>query len=207
MIANSTPEGSAPRRRSARGEAARERILHAAVEAFAQDGYQGCSLARIASEVGLSQAGLLHHFPTKEDLLAAVLDERDRLDTRRFLADGAEGIDVLAALEKLVEYNTYLTGMVQSFTVLAGESTADLHPARDWFQNRYDNVREMIAAELRTGVERGEIRADTDCEGIAAELVATIDGLQLQWLLAPKKIDMPALFRQYTSRLRNAIST
>lgn len=205
MIVNSTPEKSAPRRRSARGEAARERILHAAVEAFAKDGYQGCSLARIASDVGLSQAGLLHHFPTKEDLLAAVLDERDRLDTRRFLADGAEGIEILSALEKLVEYNTYLTGMVQSFTVLAGESTADLHPARDWFQSRYDNVRAMVADELWKGIDRGEIHPDTDCTAIAAEIVATIDGLQLQWLLDPKKIDMPELFRNYTSRLRDAI--
>ncbi|WP_406689914.1 TetR family transcriptional regulator [Saccharopolyspora sp. ID03-671] len=179
--------------------------MHAAVEAFARDGYQACSLARIASEVGLSQAGLLHHFPTKEDLLAAVLDERDRLDTRRFLADGAEGIEMLTALEKLVEYNTYLTGMVQSFTVLAGESTADLHPAREWFTTRYDNVRTMIADELRKGVAHGDVRPDTDCDAIAAEIVATIDGLQLQWLLDPEKVDMPALFRAYAARLRAAL--
>jgi AcrR family transcriptional regulator len=202
VIVNSTPRGGAPRRRSARGEAARERILRAAVTAFARDGYQGCSLSRIAAEVGLSQAGLLHHFSTKEDLLAAVLDERDRTDARRFLASARAGIGVLEALEQVVECNAYLEGLVQAFTVLAGESTADLHPARDWFQGRYQRLRTLIADDLRVGVEQGEIRADADCAAVAAEVVSMMDGLQLQWLLAPEEIDMPELFRHYTRRLR-----
>ncbi|MDI2026996.1 TetR family transcriptional regulator C-terminal domain-containing protein [Saccharopolyspora sp. TS4A08] len=82
---------------------------------------------------------------------------------------------------------------------------ADLHPAREWFTTRYDNVRTMIADELRKGVAHGDVRPEADCDAIAAEIVATIDGLQLQWLLAPEKVDMPALFRAYAARLRAAL--
>lgn len=207
VIVSSPPPGSAPRRRSARGAAARERILRAATEAFAKDGFQGCSLARIASDVDLTQAGLLHHFPTKEELLTAVLEERDRLNLEHFMAVGATGLAVLDALDQLVEYNANLYGLVQAFTVLAGESTAEQHPARAWFQARYERVRTRIADDLRAGVDRNEIRAEVDCDAIATELVATMDGLQVQWLLAPDRIEMASLFRQYTKRLRDAIST
>jgi AcrR family transcriptional regulator len=44
--------------------------------------------------------GLLHHFPSKEQLLVAVLAERDRLDGIRFRLTGFRG---LAALDRLVE--------------------------------------------------------------------------------------------------------
>lgn len=206
MIVNGHPPGSTPRRRSARGDAARERILHAAGDAFARNGFQGCSLARIAADVGLSQAGLLHHFACKEDLLVAVLDERDRLNSERFLVGEVSGLAMLDALEQLVDYNTYLYGLVQAFTVLAGESTAEQHPGRPWFQRRYERVRTLIADGLRAGTKSGEIREDTDCDAIASELIATMDGLQVQWLLAPDDIDMAAAFRQYTQRLRRSIS-
>lgn len=207
MIANSPVPENHVVRRSARGAAARERILLAATEAFARDGFQGCSLARIAAEVGLSQAGVLHHFPTKEGLLVAVLDERDRLDIERFLSAGEQtGIAVLDALEKLVEYNAYLYGIVQAFTVLAGESTAEQAPGRPWFQERYQHVRGMIADALRSGVKSGEVREGVNCDAVAVELMAVMDGLQIQWLLAPDDVDMPAVFRPYVQRLRDSLA-
>jgi AcrR family transcriptional regulator len=62
------------------GRARRTRILHIAMEEFAENGYRGASLARIAERAELSQPGLLHHFHTKEELLAATLDLRDEMD-------------------------------------------------------------------------------------------------------------------------------
>jgi AcrR family transcriptional regulator len=68
---------------AARSEAARERVLQATLRALATNGYQGSSLAGIAEAAGLTTAGLLHHFPSKEQLLVAVLAERDRSDGAR----------------------------------------------------------------------------------------------------------------------------
>ncbi|MGY2061863.1 TetR/AcrR family transcriptional regulator, partial [Nocardia gipuzkoensis] len=62
-----------------RGEARKERILEVALKTFAENGFRGASIAEIADRCGLSQPGLLHHFPTKAALLSAVLDYRDRL--------------------------------------------------------------------------------------------------------------------------------
>ena len=65
------------RRGYARGRERREEILAAADAAFARHGFRGASLATIADEVGLSQPGVLHHFPSKEHLLLEVLRYRE----------------------------------------------------------------------------------------------------------------------------------
>jgi TetR/AcrR family transcriptional regulator, mexJK operon transcriptional repressor len=51
----------------------REEVLRAAREAFGERGYDGTTLADIASRVGLSPAALLRHAPGKEALFAAAL--------------------------------------------------------------------------------------------------------------------------------------
>ncbi len=153
-------------RSNARSEAARHRVLDSALRAIATNGFHGSSLAQIAADAGLTTAGLLHHFPSKEELLVAVLAERDRLDGARFgLAEaGFQGLAALDRLVQLVEHNTLVPGLVQAFTVLAGESVSDHHPARTWFQDRYPRRRANIAAALRAGIDAGEIRPDVDCD-------------------------------------------
>ena len=115
--------------RAARGAAARDRVVHSALRAYATNGYSGSSLAGIAAAAGLTNAGLLHHFPSKEELLVAVLQERDRLDGERFHLRGFVGLEALDALVQLVEANASTPGLVRAFTVLMGESAAEDHPA------------------------------------------------------------------------------
>src|SRR5580765_348839 len=110
---------------AARSEAAKERLLQAAVRALATNGYQGSSLARIAEEAGMTTAGLLHHFPNKEHLLVAVLTERDRSDGARYHLRGMQGPAALDRLVELVSYNALVPGLVRAFTVLMGESVAE----------------------------------------------------------------------------------
>ena len=59
----------------AKTEARRAEILRTALDSFAERGFQGSSLREIAEAVGLSPAGILHHFSTKEALLAAVVEQ------------------------------------------------------------------------------------------------------------------------------------
>ena len=59
---------------SAPGSTRREEILDAASALFAERGYHGASLRDISRRVGISHPGMLHHFPSKELLLGAVID-------------------------------------------------------------------------------------------------------------------------------------
>src|SRR4051794_35478696 len=61
-----------------KGRARREQILYAAQTAFASRGYRGASIAAIAEDVGLSEPGLLHYFPSKATLLLETLEFHHR---------------------------------------------------------------------------------------------------------------------------------
>ncbi|MGP4095772.1 TetR/AcrR family transcriptional regulator [Nonomuraea sp. KM90] len=185
----------------ASGAARRERILATALLEFAENGYRGASLARIAERAELSQAGLLHHFRTKELLLIAVLDYRDELDTRKFDLAPEGGIDALRALVGVVEHNSRVPGLVQLFSVISGEAVTPGHPGHDWARRRYRRLRANVAAALRRGAERGELRAGLDAEAHADRLIAMMDGLQTQWLIDPERVDMAAVFRGYVDDL------
>jgi AcrR family transcriptional regulator len=191
--------------RSARSAAARDRLVRSALQAYATNGYAGSSLSQIATAAGLTNAGLLHHFPSKEDLLVAVLQERDRVDGERFNLRGFVGLKALDALVHLVEANTSTPGLVRAFTVLMGESAAEDHPAGRWFRERYPRRCDNLAAALRAGVDRGQIRPETDCDAVAVEIIAMMDGLQVQWVLDPERVDMARLFAHYIGTVRRAV--
>lgn len=52
----------------------RDQILDEATRLFAERGYDGTSMSDLAESVGLRKASLFHHFASKEQLKAAVLD-------------------------------------------------------------------------------------------------------------------------------------
>ncbi|MGS2618613.1 TetR family transcriptional regulator [Micromonospora sp. LZ34] len=52
----------------------RTRILRAALDLFAEHGYQRTSLRQIADRLRLTKAAILYHFPAKEHLLAALIE-------------------------------------------------------------------------------------------------------------------------------------
>ncbi|OII62223.1 TetR family transcriptional regulator [Streptomyces sp. CC53] len=178
-----------------RSEERRADILRAAFEVIAERGYRGASLAAVAERAGLTQQGLLHHYPSKEALLVAVLEERDQWDTGGAGPRGREGwrLDLLASL---VEYNAMRPGIVQTFSALLGESVTEDHPARDFFTRRYTQVRQDMAAVLRA--EFGDrLPGGLAPERAAPLLTAVLDGLQYQWLLDPESVDMAAAFRDF----------
>ncbi|MFF7181328.1 TetR family transcriptional regulator [Streptomyces sp. NPDC008121] len=182
----------------ARSEERRADIVRAALEVIAERGYRGASLGSVAERVGLTQQGLLHYFPTKEALLVAVLEERDRWDTSGGRDREGWRIDLL---DSLVEYNAMRPGIVQTFSALLGESVTDGHPAREFFTERYAQVRGEMAKVLR--LEFGErLPGGLTPERAAPLLTAVMDGLQYQWLLDPGSVDMPGAFRDFLTLLR-----
>ncbi len=84
-----------------------QRVLHAALELFAEHGFEGTSLQQIADRMGVTKAAVYYHFRTKDDLLAALVGPAyDELES---LIAQAEAIPRDAArqkhaLELFVEY-------------------------------------------------------------------------------------------------------
>ncbi|MEV0992303.1 TetR/AcrR family transcriptional regulator [Streptomyces sp. NPDC049949] len=190
------------------GDARRRKILDTAVEHFAQWGFNASSLARIAQDCGITQGGLLHHFRGKEDLLLSVLAQSEQHDVERLFGEPAESVAAYyATVVALAADNARRPGLVRMYNTLVGESGNPGHPAHEYFTRRYARVLAHNLRLLEAGVERGELRPGTDCEAVARETLAVMDGLQIQWVLAPGAVDMPALLHAYLDRQLRGIST
>jgi AcrR family transcriptional regulator len=179
----------------AKGRAKRREILDHAIALFGEVGYRAASLREIATRSGISHPGLLHHFPTKEALLLAVLAHRDQVDGELFT--GSTGLDALRRLVDVVRLNTGRRGVVELFTVLSAEATTADHPAHPFFIERYRRTVAGVELAYRAARRAGTLRPDIDPAQAARHLVALMDGLQIQWLLDDCRTDMIAPVRAH----------
>lgn len=169
----------------------RQEIISAAAEIFGAKGFGGGTLQDIADQVGMTHAGILHHFGSKDQLLLEVLTRRDETDVADL--EGRRipgGVDLFRHLVRTAFANAQRAGIVQAFVVLSAESVTEDHPGRAYFENRYRTLRSDVAAAFEDlcrerGVSNPELVADA-----SASILAVMDGLQVQWLLDPGAVDL-----------------
>lgn len=195
-------ERTQPGNRRARAEARRAQIVAVAAELFARNGYRGTGLAEVAARVGISLPGVLHHFGTKEGLLQAVIEQRDA-DSEFFVMEqlGGTGADALRDLPTAARHVARLPELAKLFAVLVAENLEPGAPAHDHFVRRYRAIRALVASRIRRSQRAGETRPDVDPEQKAAEIIATLDGLNTQWLLDPESMDIVAAVESYAATL------
>jgi AcrR family transcriptional regulator len=180
-----------------KGRIRREDILTAAVEVYGEAGYHGSSLREVAKRAGITHAGLLYYFPTKEALLAAVLERRDAEDGVRLRLNEPPGREVLRHWVALAEYNVANPGIVELYSRLAAEAVAPDHPAHDYFVRHYRIARRTAYESFRALAERGELRPGVDPHIAALTFMSLSDGLQVQWLTKPDEVDLVGALRHY----------
>ena len=171
----------------------RREILQAALDCFLEKGVDTTSLREIAGRAGMTHAGLLHHFASEDDLLRALLEQRDASEAERTErpseADpvGSWRSSFLTQLLREHQGTPELTRLYAELTAAAARLD---HPAHEYFVARYAQVRATMADHFRTRAARGELAAGLDPERAAMLLAAALDGLQTQWLL---QRDLPIL--------------
>lgn len=161
-------------------------IIEAATSVFAERGYHGGSLRDISKQLGLSLTSLVHHFPTKSELLEAVLDHADATWGTSFRSDVDEQ-GVKFAILRLAQLNFDHPELLRLLAIVASEASSPVHPAHDWFVRRYQRLVRFLQQMIETDRERGRVRTDGDAAVLAKRVIAIWDGLQLQWLLDPRE--------------------
>jgi AcrR family transcriptional regulator len=180
----------------AKGEDRRQRILAVAQRLLTSSGWRNTSLAQIAREGGVSPAGLLHHFESKEQLLNAVLDIRDADDDAH--ADRAG--DLITEIAQVADRFHRSPELVGTFTVLLVENILRDAPLHDRLLKRYRSAVEIVAEIIRRGQRAGQYRADMDATVKATEIIAFINGMETTWLLDPS-IPITEVFKEYAEAL------
>jgi AcrR family transcriptional regulator len=183
------------RRQYSRTPQRRADIVAAALETFSEQGYQEASIREIARRVQLSEAGVLHHFGSKTELLLAVLRKRDAVDIANY--DTGEG--ELETMRAFIKHNLTVPGIIRLYARLSAESLEASHPAHKYFKARAEAVIARFRQRLANDQRRGLIRADVNIPEAATQLLALIDGLQLQWLM-DSSLNFLAIYDDFVSR-------
>lgn len=186
----------------------REQLLVAATSLIAERGYWALSMQDVADACDLSLTGLLHHFPSKDALLVAVLTRHDEIEVRELdeargitrppglpwespLVDW-KGVDLWAACQATVERNARQPELVRLYAMLEAESLAPYHPAHEYFIERQAHT--LALFRHLAGDKEG-------ADALARKVLALMDGLQLQWLRNPD-MDFPETWRRMAAEIR-----
>ena len=173
-------------------EQRRQEVLAAALEIFGDSGFRGSSLRQVAEKVGMTEAGILHHFKTKGQLLQAVLDLRDRESELFVPRESATGVDFLVGWMLLLRHNIAHKGIVDLYATVSAEATSESHPAHEYFKDRFAFVSNVVETAFEKLHQDGKINEGVQPHSAARIFIAISDGLQIQWLMDPG-IDMYAL--------------
>ncbi|MEV6341103.1 TetR/AcrR family transcriptional regulator [Nocardia vinacea] len=178
------PTGPGRRRRgpNASTPARRAQIVRAALDSFAQHGYERASLRDIAARAQVTHAALLRHFSGKDELLVAALNQRDEDEEKlaaQILAGGTAGESVLSEVLR-AEFDD--PDYQRNWMALAVAATDPAHPAHEFFTGR--------RARLRAHLAKGSLPTAHNSEYLSADekvtlVLAMIDGLRIQSLLDP----------------------
>jgi AcrR family transcriptional regulator len=132
-----------------------ERILDAALDAFGSRGYEATSLDDLARELGVRKQTILYWYPSKEALLAAVID-RTALEVtvrlERAVAAAGPGFGriegIVRAMSRLVARHPAMLGFVREVSRLGPPASTPLTGA---IQPLVDRASGYLAAEMDAG--------------------------------------------------------
>jgi AcrR family transcriptional regulator len=179
-----------PKRSSSRGDARKKQLIEVATRMLARNGSRGTTLSDIAAAAGVSQAAVVYHFGTKEELLHAVLDHRDEFEDTQLWRHGPDpGLAIFEIISGIVGSWHDHPEIVGLLAVLLAENVADDGLLRPRLRRNYQLTVDRIADTLRQAQDRGEMRPDADPRLTAIGILAFISGLELAWLISP---DIPA---------------
>jgi AcrR family transcriptional regulator len=182
-----------------RGIERRRQVVQIATEVFGEFGFRGGTLQQVADRVGGTPAAVLKLFGTKEKLLLAVLDHWDGI-TRDIAEQGRPEVARLDGLARLMAYHVEHKGLLQLYTTMAAEASNPQHPAHEYMIARYRRTLDDMREQFRAASLAGYLRPMSE-EEVAREgefLLATMDGLQIQFILMPE-FDLVASFDDYVS--------
>jgi len=176
-----------------RGEAARERILAAAVRRIAEEGIDGVRIARIAMDAGVSPSLIHYHFATREALLAQALDySYAHASDTRILSGELPAASHAQRLDAMLRQCLPFTPALEQDWVLWVELwlRAVRHDElREVAEELYARLHEWFADELTAGVAAGEF-AKVNTDAVADLGLALIDGYGLRALIGDSAIPL-----------------
>ena len=162
----------------------RDRLVFTALRLFGENGYQSTSVADILREAQANSGSLYHVFPTKQDLLIAVLETYLGGIEPMLLAPAWEGVDdpIERVFALLARYRQALAMTECVYGCPIGSLALELHEpdpiVRDLLARNFDGWRSHVRGCLEAAGPR--LPADVDLENLAAFVLSVMEGGVMQ---------------------------
>ena len=148
----------------------RAAVLGAAIDLLAERGYAGFSVEGVVERTGVAKTTLYRHWPTRDDLLAAVIGQLG--GTRQLPDTGSVRQDLLDFFARRVQaaripqWERCMPAMVEA---------AARHPElAEMVARLTDQALSQVETLIRRGIERGEIRRDLSPQLAASALMGPL---------------------------------
>ena len=154
-----------------RGEHVRQTVLAAAFEELVANGFDTATVAGVAKRSGVHETTVYRRWVTRENLFVAALLERSA-DAIPAPDTGSIKGDLIAIVREVLAYvgSPAGTAILRAATLSVDHAYADAREA--FWARRLDALSPVVAR----GVERGELRAETDGRLLLEMLIAPIHG-------------------------------
>jgi AcrR family transcriptional regulator len=182
----------------------RAKLIAAAIDCLARLGFTDATTAVIAQAAGTSRGAMLHHFPSKDELLIAVVEHvlDDSLsDYSKELMAIADPRERLLAAPALAWKNILTPGYMAWLEIWLGtRANAGL---ADQFRASYERVNKRAAASMRQLAKDAGVADLRRIEDIRVLFLASMRGLAIEAVIAgridhlqPAVAEMRRLFEQ-----------
>ncbi|MGW4323861.1 ScbR family autoregulator-binding transcription factor [Streptomyces sp. NPDC004684] len=171
--------------RQERAEVTRAAILEGAARAFDAEGYHGTTLGDIVKESGVTKGALYFHFTSKEELAQALIDEQFSVLNPTAVDDmGVQSvIDTLHHMARQLVDNVRVRAGIRLVTDQSSKTGIVSEPYSKWI--------EIFRKCLFEAQQRGDVKADVDCEQLAGLIVGSWTGLQMSSQVLCGRRDLP----------------
>ena len=164
------------------GENTRQKVLEAAFHEIHRVGFQAASIQNILKETGLTKGALYHHFPNKQALGYAVVDEIIQpLVSFHWIDPLQQGNNPIDALIQAVmqggeqmTIDDIMSGC--PLNNLAQEMSSIDEGFRKRTEGLYLAWRQTIETALEQGKKQGQVNQEVNTEQFAIVFVATLEG-------------------------------
>ncbi|MGW5647722.1 TetR/AcrR family transcriptional regulator [Saccharopolyspora sp. NPDC003752] len=193
-------------RRIVRGDTRRAAILAAATHEFGRKGYERTRIADVARAAGVTDAGVLHHFPRKLDLFQAVVEAREEAYHALYSLDFGSVRELFDAMISSVRRAGDDPDLVRFRRMLTGAAGIEGHPIEGRHRENLELALDAFAPIVQRGIETGELHDQCEPEQIVLEILALNEGIRDQWLTLPERIDYLGTFTAAVNGLYRRIA-
>lgn len=164
-----------------KGEQTKEYILQKAAELFNERGYYGVSMSDIMTVTGMEKGGIYNHFKSKDDLAVQAYEYAVDLMRQEFTAAVIGKYNAVARLQAVVAvFQRITTGSPLAGGCPVVNTAVHANNTHPRLQNcaRLTMIewQEFVMRIVQSGIERGQLKPETDPEMLTTLLISTLEG-------------------------------